>query len=342
VNNPDFSKIPALNTFAAGSLQDQKTRVEDEGAYVSDLLTIDDHWKAQIGARFTKEMGHFEDPLNPKTNPARGETNNSVTKTAGLIYEPIKTWSVYADYSTSFAAVPMTSVGLTTNGVTNYAFHPTTGVSYEVGTKYASDDDRLTATLAGFRIDRQHVNEAYAQAPGTANLCPVAVSATCMVSVGAERSNGAELEVVAKPVKEWQIIAGYAYTDAKVQSNDFAPKTVGNQLANSPENAAHIWSRYDFASGDLKGFGFGLGASYIGDRVAYDGAQLTTTETKLPHYTVVDTVLYYEIDEKAFLTFKVNNLFNKIYYESGNSVSNLLSIQPGSPRIFVLSGKLVF
>lgn len=342
VLNPSFANIPSVDSFAPGSLQDQHTTTDAMGTYLSDLITLTDEWKAQIGVRLNREIGSFEDPLNPKTSPPRSEDNNSATKSAGLIYEPSKEWSFYTSYSTSFAAVPLTTVGLTQGGITNYRFSPTTGRSVEIGSKLATEDNRLTLTAALYRIDRSNVNEVYAAPAGGPNLCPATISATCSVQVGVERSNGAELELTAQPLPEWQIIAGYAYTRAKVQSNDTQPITVGETLANAPENAAQIWSRYDIADGDFRGLGFGVGGSYIGDRVAYNGITVESTKTKLPHYTVADAVIFYEIDDRYFINFKVNNIFNKIYYESGNSVSNILSIQPGSPRVMMLSGRVRF
>src|SRR5690606_6143078 len=97
------------------------------------------------------------------------------------------------------------------------------------------------------------------------------------------RSEGVELEANFLPTDNWQIIFGYAYTDARVIDTN-VPVQDGARLPNAPEHTANIWSKYDFDNG----FGLGLGVVYVGE---YEGLMPTAAAPQLmtmPSYTVVD------------------------------------------------------
>lgn len=61
----------------------------------------------------------------------------------------------------------------------------------------------------------------------------------------------------------WNVILSYAYTDAEVTEDNAIP--VGNQL-DVPFNQASLWTTYEIQESDLRGLGFSLGLSYIGER----------------------------------------------------------------------------
>ncbi|MHB8813254.1 MAG: TonB-dependent receptor domain-containing protein, partial [Steroidobacteraceae bacterium] len=146
------------------------------------------------------------------------------------------------------------------------------------------------------------------------------------------RSKGVELEASAKPIEALTLIAGYAYTDAVYSESDATGPLVGHQLPNSPRNAAHLWSRYDVLGGAMRGFGAGLGVSYVGSRVANTGTASKPGEFALPSYTVVDLALYKEFEDGLDLTMKIDNLFNETYYQDGTITSGMISVDAGNPR----------
>src|SRR4028119_759714 len=84
------------------------------------------------------------------------------------------------------------------------------------------------------------------------------------IQTGEQRSRGVELDVAGQILPGWNVIASYAYTDARItQDNEYE---VGNQLVNVPENSASLWTTYELQSGALKGLGFGVGLRYVGER----------------------------------------------------------------------------
>jgi iron complex outermembrane receptor protein len=139
--------------------------------------------------------------------------------------------------------------------------------------------------------------------------------------VGEVRSQGIELDIVGEPIKGWNLIASYAYTDAEVTQDNFF--SVGNRVANVPLHSASLWSTYEIQKGDLKGFGVGLGLFFVGDRQG----DFDNTFT-LPGYLRTDATLFYRRD-KFRLGLSFQNLFNVNYIKSSAQFRE--SIYPGEP-----------
>ena len=121
-------------------------------------------------------------------------------------------------------------------------------------------------------------------------------------------------------MKGWNVIAGYAYTDAKItEDNTFA---VGNSINNVAENSFNLWTSYELQQGDLKGLGFGLGFFYVGDRQENLDNSFT-----LPNYFRTDAAIFYERD-RFRASLNLNNLFDIDYFESAYGD---LSLYPWEP-----------
>lgn len=333
VNHPDFSNIPPLSAFGPGVINPASrsfNRVSGwgSGAYVSDLIGFGDHFKVSLGVRYAHEhQVNFADLNEPP--PVVGDAtldSSAVLPQAGVIFEPNKHLSFYASYSTSFSPVPPGTQDV--NG--SFNFKPTRGKGYEIGAKTQLPGNVATLTAAVFRIDQTNVI-----VPSASSACS---TASCSEQIGAARSEGVEIEGTANPVTGWTLIAGYAHTNARVVENaDTASGPLpGGQLPNSPKDAAHIFSRYDFQGGALHGFGFGLGYSHVSDRIAYTPTRSLVKSFVLPSYDVFDLGLYYS-SKPVDVTIKVNNLFNDIYYSSGTVTQGKVNVQPGLPRTILIS-----
>jgi outer membrane receptor protein involved in Fe transport len=68
------------------------------------------------------------------------------------------------------------------------------------------------------------------------------------------------------------------------------------------------------------------------------GVPTSQAALHLPAYTRVDAGAYY-VKDRYELTFRVNNVFDEIYYESA---FNLVLITPGAPREATLSLRVRF
>ena len=125
----------------------------------------------------------------------------------------------------------------------------------------------------------------------------------------------------------WNIIAGYALTDAQITKDNTYP--VGNAINKIPKNSFNLWTTYEIQSGVLQGVGAGVGFYYVGDRPGDLGNTF-----ELPSYFRTDAALFYKRGRfRAGLNFK--NLFNIDYFESANSRN---SVFYGDP--FTLQGTI--
>lgn len=333
VNNPDFSLVPPLSSFGPGVIG-PNTRSRNvvsgwgSGAYVSDLIGFGQHVKVSLGLRYAHEhQVNFADKNEP--SPVLGDatiSSSAVLPQAGLIYEPTKHFSLYASYSTSFSPVPPGTQDV--NG--SFDFKPTRGKGYETGAKLQLAGNRLTLTGALFRIDQTNII-----VPSSSGACS---TGSCSEQIGAARSEGVEIEGNANPLPGWSVIAGYAYTNARITRNadTTSGPLPGGQLPNSPKSAAHVFSRYDFQNGPLAGFGIGAGLSAVSSRVAYSPTPSLPVPFVVPAYQVVDLGLYYS-RKPVDVTIKVNNLFDTRYYQSATVTQGKVNVQPGIPRTILLS-----
>lgn len=175
---------------------------------------------------------------------------------------------------------------------------PERGTQYEVGIK-ADVSNRLSATLAFYDLTRTNVLTADPNNP--LNTIPV----------GEQISRGIEFDISGEILPGWNIIAGYAYTNARI-TKDNSPNQ-GNRINNVPYNSFNLWTTYELQSGNLKGLGFGLGLFYSGDR---QGDLANSFE--LPSYLRTDAPIFYRRDRfRAALNFR--NLFDVDYFESSLS-----------------------
>jgi len=330
IYNPDYANVPSLSSLplvAPGSdklLDDRNEVIEEFGAYMADMLTITPHWKGSVGLRYAHDKQWLRTyyPITDTAAPETVSIAHAVLPMGGIVYEPDKHWSLYASYSTSFE--PPASNAISINGTSN--FKPTTANQIEVGEKDSFLGGRITSTFALYRIDENN----------TFSHFPCINYGTCYEQVGKAQSKGAEFTLDARPLPNWQLTAGAAYTDARITASTDKYE-VGLQLPNVPRMAEHLWSRYQFQAPALRGVGFGLGVIHEGQR---NGISPTKAEPmlELPAYTRVDLALYY-VHDNYTLTFKIKNLLDSTYYESSGFTNNL-SVIPGSPRMFTLAVRM--
>lgn len=315
---PPLSELPLFAKGHANLLTHRYISTETYGAYLADMITLSDHWKATLGGRYARDHQATTELRVPDV-PFNSTTNHKFLPMVGLVYQPDDVQSYYASYSTSF--VPPSASAIDIHG--RNSFTPTFAKQIEVGTKDYFMHHRAFVTLALYRIDERNTFSHF--------KCPFG---TCYEQVGGARSEGAEIELHARPLKNWQLIAGYGYTNAKITEST-TPAQVNSRIPNVPYDSAHLWSRYDVTHGPLMGLGLGVGLIYSGERSGLTPTKIGAPMLELPAYTRVDAALYYDIGP-YLISFKIQNLFDKRYFESAgfNGDINLL---PGAPRLFSLS-----
>ncbi|PIG94547.1 TonB-dependent siderophore receptor [Gloeocapsopsis sp. IPPAS B-1203] len=267
------------------------------GIYIQDLVSLTENLKLLLGLRYDTQDYNNRSRVDDFTY---SQSDSAFSPRVGIVYQPIEPISLYASYARSFTP------SLFGNAFDGSPFEPERGTQYEVGVK-ADLNDQLSATLAFYNLTRSNVP--------TDDPDNIGFS----IQTGEQRSRGIEFNVGGEILPGWNIIAGYAYTDARLTKDNLFP--VGNRLANVPENSFNLWTTYQIQQGGLQGFGFGLGLFYISDRQA----NLDNT-FELPSYLRTDAAIFYQREQfRAALNF--TNLFNVDYFESPGE----FEVIPGRP-----------
>ncbi|MDB9529320.1 TonB-dependent siderophore receptor [Oscillatoria sp. CS-180] len=288
-NNPDFALSRRSDSF---------TRRRTIGLYGQSQLNLSDSLIVLVGGRIDFADQFFVDAV---TNPQPIETSDvAFSPRVGIVYKPAENVSLYASYTESFNPV----IGRSEAGE---IFEPERGRQFEVGLK-ADISDRLSATLAYYQLRRTNVST---QDPANQGF---------QVQVGEQASDGVELDIAGELAPGWNIIASYAYTDARVLEDNEFPE--GLQLTNVPKHSASLWTSYEIQDGDLEGLGFGLGVYFQDDR----NGDLRRPFT-LPSYVRTDASIFYRRENfRAQLNFQ--NLFDVRYFEGARDQFRVI---PGAP-----------
>ncbi|WP_255458602.1 TonB-dependent receptor [Nitrospira sp. KM1] len=324
--SPNYGINPFNAPITATNYQEGELKLA--GVYLQDQIALLPNLKFVGGVRFdyVNQSAIFA-PLasNP---PDQTSDDTAVSPRLGLVYQPIEPVSLYATWMRGFLPV---SPGTFNPG--GALFKPERSTLYEIGVKTFFFENRVSTTLAWYRLTRDNILTLDPLAPGF------------QVQTGQQRSQGIELDVTATLTSGWNVIASYAYTDAEVtQDNDLT--IVHKRLGNVPYNKATLWSTYHFQDGSLKGFGVGGGVYGYTSRNAsiFGPGQL-----EIPGAVTINTALYYDRDLPAgnWLGAKVvnvalnfRNLFDQRYVESAQNTTTRLYF--GEPRTVLATVGLRF
>lgn len=321
--NPVYGCEVIPSTVSAAD-SDQTDTLHDASLFFQDAIHLTDRWIVVGGVRLLTYS-----QIAGKGRPFKENTNISDSKwlpRAGVVYKAREYLSFYGSYSESLKPTS-TIAPLSTGVVIDSNVAPEHAKSYEVGAKLDMPNG-LSGNLAVFNIDKRNVLVSQA-VPGSSTLD--------WRTSGAARSRGVELDVSGRIGQRWNVIASYAFIDAKITDD---PMYAGNTLVNAARHTASLAGVYDW--GPVLGNGSGnlrLGAvgRYIGSRPG-DSANSFT----LPAYFVADVFATYDTKigrHSVHYQLNVKNVFNKTYYPS--SVSQTV-VAIGDARSATLSATFEF
>ncbi len=252
--------------------------------YVNDTAAIGEHWKLVAGVR----RDRFDAALdNTISTPASAQQIVDFTSVrGGAIWQPSEAQSYYVSYGTSFD--PSLEALTATNGT--QALPPEKNKSYEIGGKWDLNEDALSLNAAVFEVTKTNARTQFA--PGEYELD------------GTVRVRGEVLGVVGHLTQNWQVFGGYTHCDAEiVRALD---GTQGNVPANTPQNAATLWTAWKpFADWE-----FGGGANYVGARFASN-----SNTVSVGGYTRWDATMAWH-QPRYDLRLNLWNLTNKQYFDA--------------------------
>ncbi|MDR5760545.1 TonB-dependent siderophore receptor [Caballeronia sp. LZ035] len=271
---------------------------KDYGVYVQDLVELTRAVRLQAALRADR----FINQAGEAGQPTGYGQQTAFSPRIGLVWQATENTSWFADWSRSHAP----NVGHSGSNVT---YDAEVAEQFEVGVKHDVIKDRLSASLALFDIERNHI------------LTTDPTNPLLEVLTGKQRSRGIELDVAGNITPRWKAILTYAYTFATVTSDTTYP--VGDVLSNVPRHSASLWTVYRLES--LPGLQLGAGVYYVGAREA------TLPNTfRLGSYVRADAMASYE-QGRWKTQLNVFNLFNRKYYTGGSAATFNYTLMPSPP-----------
>lgn len=273
----------------------------------------------------------FADITNYDTNRELSFTQTALLPRVGLTYALSGNINVYGTYLEGFQ--PQSNTVSLMPGTGSFAgtaksaslFEPLRSVLKELGVKGSFWRNQLQVSTAVYEISQRNILM-NANDP---------VFPDSLVSRGADRSRGFEVDIAGFLRPNWQVNASYSYIDARVVSDSKA-ELVGARKENTPLNSANLWTRYNFVQGSfLKDIGLGVGVQHSGDKVPWFSRSFL-----VPAYTLLDMAFYYTPGGSNMqLALNVNNVTNSTYWVGAQ---NYLRLFPGAPRNLMLSATYKF
>jgi catecholate siderophore receptor len=295
-NPTDFTAV----AFSRGT-RDNFVNLRVASVYAQDQVEITRHMQVVAGLRYESFHLRYRDH---RTANELSRRDGLLSPRLGVVVKPAVAVSLYGNYSVSY--LPSAGDQFASLDATSQTLKPEKFSNYEAGVKW-DVRPRLSLTAALYRLDRTNTRGVDPNDPSR------------IVQTGAQRTNGFEFSFNGSPTRDWQLSGGYAYQDAFITARTQAA-VVGAQTALVPHHTVSLWNHYHFTSR----LGGGLGViGQAGMFAAVDNA------VRLPGFTRVDAAVFYSLTEAARLQANVENLFDRTYYPTAHSNSNIL---PGSLR----------
>lgn len=308
-SNP--TSFAPVNFFHAASDANSLATLNLASAYVQDQIEITRYFQVIAGVRFDR----FD--LTSLNRNAGGTTSsrvdNLVSPRVGVVFKPVENVSVYGSYSTSY--LPSSGDQFSSLTPQLAVTEPEKFINTEVGVKW-DISPRTQFTAAVYDLDRE--NQRFTDVLGN------------ILTTGKTKTRGAEVAVTGYVTDQWQITGGYAYTDARITSDNSLTIVKGNRVGLVPYNTFTMWNRYQID----QMWGAGVGVIHYGSSYAS-----SDDTVRLPAFTRVDAALYFRLNQNWRAQLNVENIFDVGYYATAHSNVN---ISPGAPRTFRVSATANF
>ena len=312
LNNPNVSPaVVYANNSLGGSGDARNSGVAKVAAvYAQDQIEFSPQWSAIVGLRYDQFDVDFTDLRTGASvrNRALSSSDKLWSPRVGVVFKPVENLSLYASYGVTY--LPRSGEQLGSLAFNSQSLDAEEFENTEIGAKWEIRPG-LAAEAAAFRLNRSNATVAAPTLEDPTRLI--------LLAGDSQRVDGVEVSLAGNLTDKWQVIGSYAWLDARtVRTIGTTP--AGRVLPQTPETSFGLWNRYDFTDR----WGVALGASYRSESFASISNAVT-----LKSYARYDGAVYYKFDERFSAQLNVENLFDKIYYPSAHSDSN---ISPGAPR----------
>jgi iron complex outermembrane receptor protein len=311
IYDPVYGNMPACTNVSAID-SDQTEKLSTVSFYMQDSVHLTDQWIVVGGLRY-----QYYDLMAGKGRPFITNTDSfgdAIVPNGGIVYKLTPDFSLYANAAKTFR--PQSSIAALYGNL-----DPEEGISYEVGAKFEVLSG-LMANVALYTSEKKNV--AYTQG-------------AFVQTAGLVRSRGVEVDVAGALTDDIDLIASYAFTDAKlIDDIDYA----GKRPVNIARHTGSLYLAYDFGDVGANGNSLKVGG---GVRAVGERAGINNNGYFLPGYAVVDAFAAYTFALERPLTLQLNlkNIFDRTYYTSsigGTALGN----QIGEPFNATLTAKIRF
>ena len=329
--------------------------------YAQDLMEFGEHWKVLAALRydfFRYLSTSAKTPSGKREYEEHGDfnriKNRALTYRFGAVYMPQPNTSLYASFASFFKPIRtfyQDNVVYVDAGGERFTpkkneevFKPEKGYQAEVGVKYQLNQ-YLTANASLFYIRKMNstatLTSSYQEEVGGEMVTKRVIG-----QVGAQDSKGFDFDVTVSPVCSLALTLGYGFNDSKIRemaevkdktladaiygndpaaSKESLNSTKGNLQANVPNQTFYAYGSYTIPRGVLKDLEFHLSSSYTGK--VYRN---TANSSWFDAYWISDLGLSYRLPNNVHLTFNLNNVFDKSYYNQALGQQMV----PSMPRNF--------
>ncbi|MNE25977.1 putative TonB-dependent receptor BfrD precursor [compost metagenome] len=302
-------------------------------------MAFGEKWILNLGLRWDDYSVEGADWVNvgtpavPTLTPRSGDWD-FVNYQVGLVYKPTASSSLYASYATS-STPPTISAGdqnagngLGTGDLATTLLDPEETQSFEIGAKANLFNDRLALSGALFHLTRKDAQ--------------ILVDVGKYEQAGEAEVSGLELGISGNITSKWQVFGGYTWMDSELVSApvilvDGVPTKnpiEGEQLANTPEHSASLFTTYRVTPKlSLGGGVYYVSRSWGGNQ---GGAGGGANRIYAPEYTRVDLFASYDLSDRAALQLNVQNAGDEEYIMRTNGVHHA-DVAPGRSAILTLN-----
>ena len=299
--------------------------IQRYGIYIQDLVAISSKLKLLAGVRYSyqnNQQARVDSVMKGTIGYVAAYTSDAFSPRLGIVYQPWKTVSVFTSYTSTFSVN-------TGRDIYDQQLPASIIDQYEAGVKTDLFRRLLSVNVTLYKIINSNMAQtALTLADGTNNS-----NSNIKELAGEVTSKGIELDIATKSINGFTILAGYSYNDTRYTESNNKNFTTGDRLRYNPAHTANANVFYAFSpKAALNGFNIGLGAYYVGDRVAGRNPSTTNPGYKLmplPNYFLFDVSAGYAVS-KFSVRVKMTNLLSKLSY----NVHDDNSVNPIAPRQF--------
>lgn len=347
----DASRTYGANSTFTGGEATLSTRGDTDttsiSAFVDGTYSLTDQWKLYGGLRAGYDRKTFDYDFTANTTAqllgltgtfAQGYSAKLseayVTPRLGLQFEPMAGLNLYGGISTGYKSGGFNSgfVGIGDEG----AYESERVISYEVGLKSASLDDRLKVEASLFYIDWRDQ-----QVQGFNAL----TGATPISNAPKSESYGGEFSLAFDVDEHWTVTAGVGYADATYKDYRNARALNGSGMVDVSGNQQQFVSRFTGAAGIAYQWQTGwdnligkVGANYHYRSSYYFDVQNTMQQKG---YGLIDAYVGLENDRYATYLY-ARNIGDVSYRTVAANLGNGTLVSPGDPLTFGGSFKVKF